>query len=140
MDDITLIPAHKTFLTGRHFATIATLDEDGGPRQAVAWYAPLDDGRILINSRRPRRWCGNLIRDGRVALAIAEHPYRWLGLTGVVDEVIDDPERAREDIVALGRRYSESGSIDPMTEAAFRSQPRVSFLIRITGAHDHLEG
>jgi PPOX class probable F420-dependent enzyme len=139
MDSLTLKPAHVTFLAGRNYATIATLDEDGAPRQAVIWYAPLDDGRILINSRHPRRWCSNLIRDGRLALAITEHPYRWLGLTGVVDEVIDDVERAREDIVALGRRYSDDGTVDPEVEAAFRSQPRVTFLIRITGVHDHLE-
>jgi PPOX class probable F420-dependent enzyme len=139
MEAISLIPSHAAFLAGRHYATIATLDEDGAPRQVVAWYVHLDDGRILINSRHPRRWCSNLIRDGRVALAITEHPYRWLGLTGVVDEVIDDVERAREDIVALARRYSEDGSVDPDLEAAFRSQPRVSFWVRLTGVHDHLE-
>ena len=140
MESPTLLPAHAAFLGGRHFATVATLDEDGAPRQTVVWYAHLDDGRVLINSRHPRRWCSNLIRDGRVALAITENPYRWLGLTGTVDEVIDDVERARDDIVGLARRYSEDGSVDPETEAAFRSQPRVTFLIRISGVHDHLEG
>jgi PPOX class probable F420-dependent enzyme len=139
MDAHALIPAHAAFLTGRHFATVATLDEDGAPRQTVVWYARLDDGRILINSRHPRRWCRNLLRDGRVALAITEHPYRWLGLTGIVDEVVEDVEHARDDIVALARRYSEDGSVDPKAEATFRSQPRVTFLIRITGVHDHLE-
>lgn len=138
----TLTPAHIEFLSGRNFATIATLDDDGAPRQAVAWYALQDDGRILLNSRHPRRWCENLLREGRVAIAITQtdDPYRWLGVTGVVDAVVEDLGRARDDIVALGRRYSEDGSIDPKQEAAFRSQLRVSFLVRITGVHDHLEG
>jgi PPOX class probable F420-dependent enzyme len=139
MESFALEPAHAEFLTGRHHATIATLDPDGAPRQAVIWYEHLADGRILINSRTPRRWCTNLMADGRVSLAVTEHPYRWLGITGVVDEVIEDVDRARDDIVALGRRYSDDGTVDPKTEAMFRSQPRVSFLVRITGVHDHLE-
>ena len=138
--DHPLTAAHAGFLTGRHFATIATVDEDGAPRQAVAWYAHLEDGRILLNSRHPRRWCENLIRDRRVALAIASDPYHWLGITGVVDEVVDDPGRARDDIVMLARRYSDDGTVDPTAEVEFRSQPRVTFLVRVTGVHDHLAG
>ncbi len=140
MESIALHPAHAAFLAGRHYATVATLDEDGAPRQAVIWYAHLDDGRILINSRTPRRWCTNLQRDGRIALAIAADAYHWLGITGVVDEAIDDLARSRDDIMLLARRYSEGGTVDPDTEASFRSQPRVTFLVRITGVHDHLEG
>ena len=139
MESFALIPAHAAFLTGRHYATIATLDDDGAPRQVVVWYAHMSDGRILLNSRHPRRWCTNLLRDGRVALAVQEHPYRWLGITGVVDEVVEDLDRARDDIVMLGRRYSDDGTVDPDLEAAFRSQPRVTFYVRITGVHDHLE-
>lgn len=132
-------PVHAEFLAGRHYATLATIDDDGAPRQAVIWYARLDDGRILINSNRPRRWPQNLLRDSRVALAVAEQPYRWLGLTGVVDEVVDDLDQARDDIVMLARRYSEDGSVDPGAEATFRSQQRITFLVRVTGVHDHLE-
>jgi len=65
--------------------------------------------------------------------------YRWIGLTGIVDEVIEQLDRARDDIVALANRYHPEG-VDPDLEAAFRSQPRVTFLVRITGVHDHLEG
>jgi PPOX class probable F420-dependent enzyme len=138
---IGLTEAHAAFLGGLHFVSIATIDPDGGPRQAVAWYRLEPDGRILLNSRTPRRWCTNLLRDPRVSLAIPDvaDGYRWLGLTGVVDEVVDDVERARDDIVALDHRYHPEG-IDPAQEARFRSQPRVTFLVHITGVHDHLEG
>ena len=47
-------------------------------------------------------------------------------------------ERAREDIVALAHRYHPEGPSESLI-AAFRSQPRVSFLVRVTGVHDHLE-
>ena len=56
----------------------------------------------------------------------------------MVEEVIDDVERPAEDIVALAHRYHPEGPKASLL-AAFRSQPRVSFLVRITGVHDHLE-
>jgi len=89
----------------------------------------------------PRRWCANLLRDRRVALSIVDagDPYRWIGLTGVVDEVVEEVERARDDIVALAHRYHPEGP-DASLIAAFRTQPRVTFLVRITGVHDRLEG
>jgi PPOX class probable F420-dependent enzyme len=142
MEPIALTPHEVEFLGGRHFATIATLDEDGAPRQAVVWYRLEPDGRVLLNSRHPRRWPANLLRDRRLAIAVpdVDNGLRWLGMTGVVDEVVEDVERARDDIVALARRYSADDTADPEDEAAFRSQPRITFLVRVTGVHDHLEG
>jgi PPOX class probable F420-dependent enzyme len=142
MDTVSLTPAQADFLAGRHFATVATLDDDGSPRQAVIWYRLEEDGRLLLNSRHPRRWPRNLLRDGRAAIAIpdVDNGLRWLGFTGVVDEVVEDVERARDDIMALAYRYSTDGTVDPETEAVFRSQQRITFLVRITGVHDHLAG
>lgn len=136
------LPSHvRTFLDGVHTASIATVDPDGAPRQTVAWYRLEPDDRILINSRLPRRWQANLRRDGRLAVSIidAADPYRWLGLTAEVDEVIEDVDRAREDIVALAHRYHPEHGPTAASVAAFRSQPRISFLVRVTGIHDHLE-
>ncbi len=131
----------RRFLAGLQFATVATTDDDGAPRQAVAWYRLEPDDRILLNSRTPRRWCTNLLRDPRVSLSVIDtaDPYRWLGLTGIVDEAVDDVDRARDDIVALAHRYHPEGPA-PSSIAAFRRQPRVSFLVRLTAIHDHLEG
>jgi PPOX class probable F420-dependent enzyme len=135
-----LTPVQRAFLEQPHVASVASTDDDGTPRQAVVWYRLDPDDRILLNSRTPRRWCANLVRDPRVALSVIDpaDPYRWLGVTGVVDEVIEDVERARHDIVALAHRYHPEGPT-ASSIAAFRSQPRVSFLVRITGIHDHLE-
>ncbi len=135
-----LSDAVRAFLEQPHVATVASTDDDGQPRQAVVWYRLEPDGRILINSRTPRRWCANLMREPRVALSVIDgaDAYRWVGLTGVVEEVIDDVERARDDIVALAHRYRPEGPTASAV-AAFRSQPRVTFLVRITGVHDHLE-
>ena len=55
-----------------------------------------------------------------------------------MDEVITDVTRSREDIVALAYRY-EPETTNEASLATFRRQPRVTFLVRITGIHDHLE-
>ena len=140
MPTTDLTPAALAFLSAPLFASIASIDPDGTPRQAVAWYAVEPDGRILINSRTPRRWCLNMLERPNVAISIVDNEdgYRWLGLTGVVDEVIEDVGRAREDIVALANRYHPEGP-EASLITGFRSQPRVTFLVRITGVHDHLE-
>jgi PPOX class probable F420-dependent enzyme len=130
----------RRFLEAPNVVSVATIDPDGAPRQVVAWFRLEPDDRILLNSRTPRRWCTNLLREGRVALSVIDgaDPYRWIGLTGVVDEVIDDVAISREDIVALAHRYHPEGP-DSSLITAFRSQPRVTFLVRVTGVHEHLE-
>ena len=56
----------RDFLADLRFATIATVDPDGSPRQAVIWYR-LEDDEIVINSAVGRRWPANLLRDPRIA-------------------------------------------------------------------------
>ena len=128
----------RAFLQEPHFATLATVRSDGSAAQAVIWYRLEPDGRILVNSREGRAWPANLRRDPRVNLAVfwGQDPNRWVGLTGVVDEVVEDVAAAREDICRLAERYGEAG---PATLARFRSEPRVSFRVRIERVHDHLE-
>jgi len=116
----------------------ATRDRaDGAPQQAIIWYRLDPDGRVLVNSREGRRWPADLRRDPRLSLAVfyGADPNRWVGITGLVEEIVDDVERARDDIVALAVRYDDASE---SSIATFRSQQRVSFLIRIVRIHDHL--
>ena len=135
-----LEPRLQAFLERRLFASLATVDPDGAPRQAVIWYRLEDDGRMMINSRAGRRWPANLLRDRRASLAITdtEDGYAWIGLTGRVDAVDEDVKRAREDIVELAHRYHPDGP-SASSLAAFRTQPRITFRIAIDAVHDHLE-
>ncbi|HEY3163240.1 MAG TPA: pyridoxamine 5'-phosphate oxidase family protein [Candidatus Limnocylindrales bacterium] len=130
----------RTFLGRPIFAALSTIDPDGAPRQAVIWYRLEDDGRILINSRVGRRWPTNLLRDGRASLAVTdpEDGYAWLGLTGQVDAVDDDPARALADIEALAWRYHPDGP-DPADLASYAAYRRITFRIAIDRVHDHLE-
>jgi PPOX class probable F420-dependent enzyme len=127
------------FLAEPNYATLATVGADGEPHQAVIWFRLDEDGSILVNSRAGRRWPAELQGDRRCALAVTDRndPFRWVGLQAVVESVVDDVEVARQDIVALSAHY---GEFSPESAARFRSQARISFRLRMTGIHDHLDG
>ena len=128
----------RAFLRLPNYATLATIGEDGTPHQAVIWFRLEDDGRILVNSRAGRRWPRELQADRRCALAVTarDDPFTWVGVQAEVEDVVEDVEAAREDIVALSVHY---GEFSDDSAARFRSQPRISFRLRVVGAHDHLD-
>ena len=131
----------RTFLTAPHFATIATLEPDGTPRQAVVWFT-LDGDDLIINSAVGRRWQSNLVRDPRIAISITDRldGYRWIGLSGSV-AVIRDQATAQADIAAMARRYhaDEPGRAEALISDRFQAQERVSFRLTIGSFHDHLD-
>ncbi|MDH4142203.1 MAG: TIGR03618 family F420-dependent PPOX class oxidoreductase [Chloroflexota bacterium] len=142
MTETTILPDRlRAYLDQPHFATIATLDPDGAPRQAVVWYT-LDGDELVINSALGRRWPTNLLRDPRVALSILDRDdgYRWIGLSGRV-AVVDDQPTAQADIAAMARRYhaDEPGEAERLIRDQFERQRRISFRIRVHAVHDHLD-
>lgn len=131
----------RAFLAEPHFATIATLDPDGSPRQAVIWYT-LDGDGLIINSAIGRRWPANLLRDPRIAISIADRHdgYRWVGMNGAVTVVRDQPT-AQADIAAMARRYhaDEPDEAERLISGRFETQERISFRVVIGAVHDHLD-
>jgi PPOX class probable F420-dependent enzyme len=131
----------RTFLDAPHFATIATLDPDGIPRQAVIWYTLTGD-ELIINSAIGRRWPSNLLRDPRISVAVTDHHdgYRWIGFSGSVS-VVRDQITAQADIAAMARRYhaDEPDEAERLIRDRFERQERISFRIRVAGVHDHLD-
>ena len=132
----------RTFLDHLRFATIATLDPDGMPHQAVVWFL-VDGDEIVINSAQGRRWPANLTRDPRVSMAVVDGDdgYRWVGLTGRVRAITDQPT-AQADIAAMARRYhaDEPGKADRLIRDRFQRQDRVTFRFRPATVHDELDG
>jgi PPOX class probable F420-dependent enzyme len=131
----------RDFLTAKHFLTIATVDADGSPRQAVIWYL-IDGDDLIVNSAMGRRWPANLLRDGRVSAAITDHAdgYRWIGVTGSAEAITDQPT-AQAHIAAMARYYhdDEPDEAEALIATRFQRQERISFRIRIDAAHDHLD-
>ena len=137
---MTLPDKIHEFLDHDHYATIATVDPDGGPRQATIWYT-LDGDSIVVNSLAGRRWPANLLRDPRISIAITDGAdgYRWVGITGTV-EPITGQTIAHGDITAMARRYhAHEPEVLPAMIARFESQERISFRIRILAVHEHLD-
>jgi PPOX class probable F420-dependent enzyme len=130
----------RAFLDDIHFATIATIDPDGTPRQAVIWYT-LQGDELVINSAVGRRWPTNLMRDPRVSIAVTDRHdgYRWIGFSGSVT-VVDDQSTAQADIAAMARRYhaDEPQEAEDLIRDRFERQERISFRVRIAGVHEHL--
>lgn len=131
----------RTFLREPNFATIATLDPDGLPRQAVVWFT-LDGDDIVLNSAVGRRWPANLLRDPRISVAITDRHdgYHWVGIGGTV-RVVDDQPTAQADIAAMARRYhaDEPDRAETLISDRFERQDRISFRLRIDAVHDHLD-
>lgn len=131
----------RTFLAANRFASLATVDPDGSPRQAVIWYR-LDGDEIVLNSLVGRRWPSNLARDSRISVAVGDQAdgYRWVGLTGRVT-VVDDQPTAQADIAEMARRYhaDDPAKAERLIRDRFERQPRVSFRVSIDAVHDHLD-
>ncbi len=131
----------RTFLDANRFASLATVDPDGRPRQAVIWYR-LDGDDIVVNSKAGRRWPSNLQRDPRVSLAVGDQSdgYRWVGLAGTAT-LIDDQRTAQADIAEMARRYhaDDPAKAERLVQNQFEKQRRVSFRIAIDAVHEHLD-
>jgi PPOX class probable F420-dependent enzyme len=95
----------RTLATGRNFAAMTTLFEDGTPQTQVMW-VDADETHLLINTEVHRQKFRNVERDPRVTVVVIDHenPYRYTEVRGRVDEVVRGPQ-ARDHIDACSQRY-----------------------------------
>lgn len=131
----------RAFLDDIRFATIATVDPDGGPRQAVVWYT-VEGDEIVINSAVGRRWPANLVRDPRISFAVtdAADGYHWVAVRGLVMPVEDQPT-AQADIAGMARRYhaDDPEQAERLIHGRFERQVRISFRIRVSRIITHFD-
>jgi hypothetical protein len=128
----------RAFLVDRvRYATIATLNDDGSPHQVVIWFLVREthgDAVLVANSRRGRRWPTNLERDARASLAVHEAE----DAVTIDCEVMAayDGERAQADIAEMARRYDTPAAAEREI-ARFRTEDRITFVLRPTKIHVH---
>ncbi|WP_035800500.1 PPOX class F420-dependent oxidoreductase [Kitasatospora mediocidica] len=93
----------RELLDGKSFATVATIQPDGGPQASVVW-VKRDGDDILFSTVEGRRKHLNLLRDPRVSLVVnpPEDPYSYLEVRGSVTLSI---EGGRELIDELSHKY-----------------------------------
>jgi PPOX class probable F420-dependent enzyme len=101
----TMIPdSHRDLFQKKGFANLATLMPGGQPQVTPVW-VDYDGRYVLINTAEGRQKDKNLIRDGRVALAIMDpdNPYRYLEIRGRVAE--RTREGADAHIDSMAKKY-----------------------------------
>ncbi|WP_423999799.1 pyridoxamine 5'-phosphate oxidase family protein [Haloarcula salina] len=88
------------------FAHVTTMTPDGTPHTTPVWVDyDAEADRLLVNTERGRRKARNVDADPTVSVSMTDpdNPYRFLSVTGEVDEVTT--EGAREHIDTLAKRY-----------------------------------
>jgi PPOX class probable F420-dependent enzyme len=103
MTAIALDQATRELLDARNFATVATLNADGGPQTSVVWIAR-DGDTVLLSVTADKRKARNLVRDPRISLAVfdAGNPYHSVEIRGIA-ELTADPHKTLPK--TLSRKY-----------------------------------
>lgn len=95
--------ATRNLLDGRNFATVATLNPDGGPQTSVVWIMREGD-TVAFSTTAARRKALNLAQDPRISLTVFEtaNPYHSVEIRGTAD-LVEDPGKSLPK--ALSRKY-----------------------------------
>ena len=93
-EPVSLSPEIRDLLDGRNFATIATLNQDGGPQTSVVWIAR-DGDTVLFSTAAGRQKARNLARDPRVSVTVFDvaNPYRSVDIRGTA-ELTEDRDKS----------------------------------------------
>jgi PPOX class probable F420-dependent enzyme len=91
---LTFTPEIRDLLDGRNFATVATLNRDGGPQTSVVWIGR-DGDTVLFSTLGGRIKARNLARDPRISVTVFDvaNPYRSVDIRGTA-ELEQDPEKS----------------------------------------------
>ena len=95
--------ATRNLLDGRNFATVATINPDGGPQTSVVWILREGD-TVAFSTTAARRKALNLARDPRISLTVFEtgNPYHSVEIRGTA-EIAEDTGRSLP--TALSHKY-----------------------------------
>jgi PPOX class probable F420-dependent enzyme len=101
----TIPGTHLDILRSTALAYVATVGPNGEPQVSPVWFG-WNDKELFFSMNKIRRRYRNLLRDKRVAVAIADpaNPYRSLEVRGVA-RIDDDPTHHFPN--ALSQKYLE---------------------------------
>ena len=87
---ITFDAATRRILDGKNFATVATVNPDGGPQASVVWFRR-DGDSVLFSITSDKEKARNLARNPRVAVTVfdLENPYDSVEIRGHAELVED---------------------------------------------------
>ena len=95
--------ATRDLLDGRNFATVATVNPDGGPQTSVVWILREGD-TVAFSTTAGRRKARNLARDSRISVSVFDtgNPYHSVEIRGTA-ELVEDTGKSLPK--ALSRKY-----------------------------------
>ncbi|MEO3875407.1 PPOX class F420-dependent oxidoreductase [Nonomuraea sp. B12E4] len=93
----------RTLLSAPNFATVTSINPDGGPHSTVVWVRT-DGDDVLFSTVKGRVKPRNFARDARASLLVIDpaNPYRYVEVRGRVS-LTDDPTGAL--IEELSQKY-----------------------------------
>jgi PPOX class probable F420-dependent enzyme len=123
---MTALPERaRELVDGKNFATVATIQPDGGPQASVVWIKR-DGDDVLYSTVKGRRKHANLLTDPRTSVVVTdtENPYEYLEIRGTA-AITDDPHGAL--IQELSLKY---------TGESFEDRPgNQRVIVRVSPAH-----
>jgi PPOX class probable F420-dependent enzyme len=114
--------ATRRLLDGKNFATVATLNRDGGPHSAVVWVLREGD-TVLFSTTAGRQKARNLARDPRISISVfdLDNPYNSVEIRGTA-ELVQDTDKT------LPRQLSHKYlGVDPPGE----SDDEIRLIVRV---------
>ena len=104
MSDAAITTEVERLLSGKNFASFATLMKDGSPHVAPTWI-DYDGEIILINTAAGRIKEKNVNSDKRIALSVydSSNPYNMVTIRGKVTEITE--QDADSHIDKLAKKY-----------------------------------
>jgi len=120
----------RELIDGKNFATVVTLQPDGGPQASVVWIKR-DGDDVLYSTVKGRRKHTNLLADPRTSIVVPDdaNPYEYVEIRGT-SALIDDPDKAL--IEELSRKY---------TGESFQDAPgNQRVIVRVSPAHVVMRG
>ena len=97
----TLNEKQQSLLTGKNFAYIGTVSEDGSPQVTPVWI-DYDGTHVIFNTEQKRAKTRHLKNDPRVAVSVADaqNPYQYIEIQGRVVEMTEEGADAHIDKMA----------------------------------------
>ena len=118
--------SHLAILQSPALAYMATLGPKGEPQVSAVWFL-WDETHLLFAFNKKRQKYRNLLRDPRVAIAVADlaNPYRALEIRGTVVRMDEDPDF--HFINAASQKYTNR---DATTEERGSAEERVVIVVK----------
>jgi PPOX class probable F420-dependent enzyme len=122
----------REFLNGRHYATLATLNEDGSIHLTPVWYL-FEDERFFVSTASSALKARNILARPEASLVVdsrrKQGDERWVSAAGTAEVIRGN--RSEEIYLKILRRYvTKAGLEDPRVGPVFAAAGEV--IISIT--------